>query len=584
MNNLSVILLFISTLNVVLSAYLLKYRKHKVIFYTSGFLLAAALHSFGYSFELSSVNLADILFWMRFKYIGISFVSVFALFLVIIFAGKENKYIIVFRLACFAFSVFMVLIIYSCNFQGDFYQSVHVSYTQGMPNVNFVPGLWYWVLHGYVLSLLVTSFIFLFMVLRSDKLDKLQAFTLILGTLTPIASYIVYFVWKAHYGINLATFSYVVIDVFFALGIIKHRLFDFIPTHLQQSFDDFKTGILVIDHKMRIIYINKSVSNLFPDIKGFIVGNDVLHLLAKYPLISSLISAKRDSSIDTDFRVDGDLYYFRVTSSKYYVGYGKQLGKIISFYNITDLKEEEITLQESNKSKDKFLSIISHELKNAFNILINFSEQLEGTDGKEQEDKKGYNIAEIINRTAHNTYRLFVDLLTWTKLQWEQAGFNPHRIELKDIIKSEMNYFKTIIIHKDINLISLLDMPIELYADPFMVQTILRNLISNAVKCSKQGGNIILNATRNQEDNLISVTDQGTGLAEKDIKNLFRIDVRRSEIGTNNQNGTGLGLILCKDFVEKHKGRIWVESIQGKGSTFYFSIPHKVSKKLSDDV
>jgi signal transduction histidine kinase len=584
MNNLSVALLFISTLNVVLSAYLLKYRKHRVIFYTSGFLLAAALHSFGYSFELSSVDLVDILFWVRFKYIGISFVSVFALFQVIIFAGKENKYLVFFRLICFAFSAFMVLIIYACNFNGDFYQSVHVSYTEGMPNVNFVPGLWYWVLHGYILSLLLMSFIFLFKVLRSDKLDKLQAFTLILGTLTPITSYIVYFAWKAPYGINLASFSYVVLDVFFALGIIKYRLFDSIPPHLQQSFDNLETGILVIDHKMRVIYINKSVSNLFPDVKGFIVGNNVLHLLAKYPLICSLISAKRDNSIDTDFRVDRDLYYFRVTSSKYYVGNGKQLGTIVSFYNITDLKKEEITLQESNKSKDKFLSIVTHELKNAFNILINFSEQLDGTSGKELEREKYYKIAKIVNRTAQNTYRLFLDILTWTKLQWEQSSFNLHRIKLEDIFKSEIDHFRAITNHKGINLISLLDIPIELYADPFMVQTILRNLISNAVKSINQGGNIILNATKTQEDTRISVADQGTGITKEDIKNLFRIDVRRLDIETNNQSSTGLGLILCKEFVEKHKGRIWVESIPGKGSTFYFSIPHRVSKKLSDDV
>ena len=119
------------------------------------------------------------------------------------------------------------------------------------------------------------------------------------------------------------------------------------------------------------------------------------------------------------------------------------------------------------------------------------------------------------------------------------------------------------------------DPELEIFADPLMIETVLRNLINNAIKFTPEGGQIEVSAKRENDQILVSVSDSGIGIPEEDTKNLFRIDSKVKRKGTNNEDGSGLGLILCQEFVDKHDGKIWVESTLGKGSAFTFSIPAK---------
>jgi len=238
--------------------------------------------------------------------------------------------------------------------------------------------------------------------------------------------------------------------------------------------------------------------------------------------------------------------------------------------NSVSLKTAE--LNELNASKDKFFSIIAHDLKNPFNNIIGFSEIL-----KEEINSgdlvKGNEYTEMINSSATQTYRLLENLLEWANSQTGKIVFNPSPVNLSEILKEEFEVLNNMAIRKKIVLKSFVPENLMIMADSNMVKTVLRNLISNAIKFTYKNGSVEVNAITDSKNAEISVSDNGTGMTKETTAKLFRIDANLSTQGTENEKGTGLGLILCKEFVEKNGGKIWVESESGKGSTFKFILP-----------
>jgi len=231
-------------------------------------------------------------------------------------------------------------------------------------------------------------------------------------------------------------------------------------------------------------------------------------------------------------------------------------------------------LASVNAQKDKFFSIIAHDLKSPFNSIMGFSEIL-----VEQINEKDYNgiakYAGIIKKSSESAVSLLMNLLDWARSQTGRMEFLPEYFEISDFITEISVLFEEIAGQKSISMVTNLPVKIPVYADKAMISTMLRNLISNAIKFTKPGGEIIIAATENQTEIVVSVKDNGVGIPRDMIGKLFRIDENYTTSGTNNERGTGLGLILCKEFIEKHEGRIWVESQEGKGSTFGFSLPAK---------
>lgn len=227
-------------------------------------------------------------------------------------------------------------------------------------------------------------------------------------------------------------------------------------------------------------------------------------------------------------------------------------------------------------TKDKMFSLIAHDLLGPIGALLGLSNHaLECGDKLEIDDQKKY--IKLINDGATKAYTLVNNLLTWARTQTDRISFSPKIHPVNDIIKDVLKLFEVRTGVKEISLIAEMDDDLIVLADKDMLQTVLRNLISNAVKFTHRGGQVRVEAHRTIEDNKefveISVKDNGLGLEPEIKNNLFKIDKNVSTPGTEKESGTGLGLILCKEFVEKHKGKIWVESEAGKGSAFYFTLP-----------
>lgn len=229
-------------------------------------------------------------------------------------------------------------------------------------------------------------------------------------------------------------------------------------------------------------------------------------------------------------------------------------------------------LLKSNDQKDKFFSIIAHDLKSPFNSILGFSEIL-----CEQVAEKNYQgiveYSDIIQQSSKRAMDLLMNLVEWSQSQIGRMVFNPEYFVIGELIDevilllSDAAKLKSIIIRK-----ALLPNTI-VYADKNMISTVLRNLISNAIKFTHLNGEIIIPIVKKEGEIIVSVDDNGVGMTQDKIDRIFQIDENYSTPGTQNEKGTGLGVIICKKFVEKHGGKIWVDSKVGIGSTFYFSLP-----------
>lgn len=277
---------------------------------------------------------------------------------------------------------------------------------------------------------------------------------------------------------------------------------------------------------------------------------------------------------------NGDIIWVEVYGLPVFAPDGTHIGSRTSTHDITKLKttefalkKSETELKEANTTKDKFFSIIAHDLKNPLGSFRAISKLLfEDFDSFEESEKREF--IEVMKNSADSLYRLLENLLEWSRAQRGKIEFNPIEFNLKLLSIQIFNLLKGSAENKKIVLVNKIPTTFPIFADENMLNTVLRNLITNAIKFTNQGGKITLDAIYENNEINISVSDSGVGMNSETINKLFRIDTKVSALGTNNETGTGLGLILCKEFVEKHGGKIWVESEIGKGSTFYFSLPN----------
>jgi len=235
-------------------------------------------------------------------------------------------------------------------------------------------------------------------------------------------------------------------------------------------------------------------------------------------------------------------------------------------------KENELHLRELNATKDKFFSIIAHDLRSPFAGIICLTELL-----IEKMQKKDFSGTEDFALLIHNSSQSAMDLITnltvWSRFQTGRMVFNPEEADITTIINEEAKLLNSSAVQKSITINLNAPLKLNVQIDKYMTSTIIRNLISNSIKFSNPGSEILVSAIPNSSEVVIEVKDSGVGIKNDQIDKLFRIETSFSTYGTQKEEGTGLGLILCKEFVSKHGGEIWVESEVGKGSRFKFTLP-----------
>ena len=228
-------------------------------------------------------------------------------------------------------------------------------------------------------------------------------------------------------------------------------------------------------------------------------------------------------------------------------------------------------LKDLNLSKDKFLSVISHDLRNPLTALLASSDRLRR--GKSQNPQETEHLAAIIHRTSNKILEQLNELVNWAKNQREKTAFNPVSIQLKNGIDISLEILKPNAFHKDVKLENSIHEHIFVKADVFMLRSIIQNVVMNSIKYTPEGGVVNVSATLTDRMVEICVTDTGVGMSPEVQQSLFSSISPVSVTGTNNEQGSGLGLLLVRDFVAQHGGTIQVQSELEKGTCFKFSIP-----------
>jgi PAS domain S-box-containing protein len=373
------------------------------------------------------------------------------------------------------------------------------------------------------------------------------------------------------------------------IGIANHKLQqEIIDAHnkYEMVIKAGKAGVYEIDPTTFEINSEESLAEVF----GFTVmevkdkgwGNllPIEDFNKKKELLSSLLQGKI-KSYSFEHRVikkDGTVAWAASNGSLVKDAYGKS--KIVG--TLTDITERKVAeeklkkysedLQKSNTSKDKFFSIISHDLRNPFNSLLGFSELLANNieDLTEEEVKES---AKTLHRTATNLFNLLTNLLEWSRLQTGNFEFEKSEISLGGILNHVVSIYSDSFEAKNLKLQKATDCEINIFADQNMIEAAIRNLISNAIKFTRDGGTISVGCKINSLYAEIFVSDTGVGISSDDQERLFKIEKQFTTEGTRNEKGTGFGLLLCKELIEKNNGTIKVKSEKEKGSTFTISLP-----------
>lgn len=280
--------------------------------------------------------------------------------------------------------------------------------------------------------------------------------------------------------------------------------------------------------------------------------------------------------------------YIYLNPQKYFFAYSV----FESFYNISLFlltligtvgflllvkEKQNLKIRKLLKDKNQFFSIIAHDLRGPLGASVGLSEILaQNIEQYSREEIK--EITEMLHQSSTNSYKLLENLLDWSKVQTGMIDYSPKKVLLNTLIKENVELNRNAALHKNIKLSFESSEHIELQGDKNMIDTIVRNLLTNAIKFTHKHGEISVKMHKHPQKAVISITDNGIGMPVNIKEKLFKIDAKVTQRGTENESGSGLGLLLCDEFVKNHQGEIWAESEPGIGSTFKFSLPLETLK------
>lgn len=239
-----------------------------------------------------------------------------------------------------------------------------------------------------------------------------------------------------------------------------------------------------------------------------------------------------------------------------------------------ELEQAKADLEKLGRNKDRFFSIIAHDLRSPFNSVLGLSEYIsESMEELDKEDVLKFN--NMIYSSSKSLYNLLENLLDWSKAQIGQLKFLPEKVNLYSVAENELEILKIIAKNKNISVLSNIPLDSIGYFDKDMISTVIRNITNNAIKFTPEGGQIKIEAYSTEKELIMSIDDSGIGISEENLSKIFSSDKQFTTHGTNGEKGTGLGLAICKEFLMLHNGNIQVSSTLGKGTKFTFSIPTK---------
>ncbi|QDH79989.1 PAS domain-containing protein [Echinicola soli] len=532
-------------------------------------------------------RLEAMLLVVDFEYIGIALVPVFWLLFVLKFVGKE-AWLSPRWVACqFIFPLISMIMVWTNDLHHLHYQNAEIVEINGLFALLTAKGPWY-IIHTSYFYLAIGYGVYLLIrrCFSTKGMYQKQTLIILTGTMVPwIANILVVFQVGPFNGIDPTPHAFMGTCLIVFIGFFKVGLFDIKPIARNIIVDSMKNGMLVIDGAQRVVDVNPYFTRLIKRNAEDITGKHISDLGFDEEDWKSLVENDDGVVIEKMITLDGVNRYFEVISKFLKEGEREYPGRLILFRDITQFIQDQKRLElqakeltELNATKDRLLSIISHDLRNPVHSLTQFLEMVESGWVKEDEFRS---MLPAFAKNLKDVSGFMENLLQWAQTQLKGESIQAVNINVSNEVDEVISLFKNYLDTKGIHLKFIAENATYAFGDLNMIRLVIRNLISNAIKFCEKGDEIHIQIDAKGELVEVIVEDTGVGIAAENVERIFS-SKPFTTIGTQNEKGTGLGLMLCKDFVEKNGGEIWVESELGNGASFHFTIPQMVTKEASN--
>ena len=572
------ILLFFGKITLFLSYYLYRKEGEAVKFFAI-MMLSNAIWSLGYGFELASSTVDQILFFINIEYVGITMLP-FSWFLFCLrFSDKDKWYKKPVNMGLLLIvPIATVLLVWTNKFHHLHYKSYVMDFSGYFPMISLTPGISYRIFTIYFYALLaIGSFHLIAKFRQSDPIYKRQNYTIIISAMIPWAVNVTYLLGFRPLGnLDLTPYAFIVTIFMISLGIYRFQLFDILPVAREKVLDLMRDGFVVIDNKKRVIDYNQSFKKYFSRHNN-VIGAHIDDLLLGQSDFIAFLNEGKSGVVEFELETAEGISYLEADVRYLNENQINKEATIIKLQDLTNVRQEALKsklqteeLQKLNQLKDRLFSIIAHDVRGP---LVNLSEILKMIGSNQITLEEFKTLSPSLSKDILYTTDLLENILHWSRSQLKGYGINKEPFDLKGLIVNEISYHLPSANAKKVEIIQDVFPGEMVYADVLMIQIVVRNLLSNAIKFCYEGCTIQINAVYTTDKMVkLRIEDDGVGMSEEVVKKLFTGE-NLSTRGTLNEKGTGLGLVVCKDFVQRNDGRIEVESVKGAGTKFSIFLP-----------
>ena len=577
------------------------------------FMLAVVEWSVGNVLELGSPDLEAKLFWANLEYLGIVIIPVMWLVFALQYSGRERYLTRRNLILLLSIPLITLLLVWTNNLHGLMRYNIRLDTSGPFSVVAKTYGIWFWVNAAYSYGLLFLGTVILLQVLfRSSRLYRGQTVALLIGTLAPWVGNVLYISgFSPIPRLDVTPGAFAVSGLAVAWGLLRFRLLDIVPMAREAIIEGMGDGVIVLDAQNRIVDVNTAAQRIIGRTASEAIGQSGDRVI---PYLPGLVQDRRQAK-----EVETEIALGKGEAQHYYSLLMSPLGSrghLVVLRNVTRqkkaekelkqyqehlevlveertcrlkktlrhlenevgerkmaeslIREQNERLKELDRMKSEFLSTAAHELRTPLTSILGFSEILVE---RKLDEKKRTRFLETINKEAGDLADIVNDLLDVSSIE-AGTGFEIKKapIDFKEALLKSINLIKGQTDEHTFKVNIPYDLP-RVQADKNRIDQVMENLLSNAVKFSSKGGEITVSIERRKDELKIIVADEGIGIPEKDLLQIFDRFYRASNATRAAIRGTGLGLEIVKYIIESHGGRIWAESKPGKGSTFTFTLP-----------
>jgi signal transduction histidine kinase len=532
-----------------------------------------------YGFELASYDLKDMLFWVKLEYLGIAVAPSTWLIFCFKYTARDSvlkKKAVLLLLAGIPFITYLLVL--TNEWHNLYHDSSSVFLGGPFPLLSFERGPWYFVHTSYFyFAVLLGAFYLNSSFRHSDPVYRKRNWLLVISVLFPWVVNIIYLLGIRPFGhIDLTPYAFIFSYVILAFVLLKFKLFDVIPIAKDRLIAAMTDGVLVIDSHEKVIDLNPTMKKLLKINGGKYIGVPVNQFFKTQTSLLEAIRGRVNKHLEIVVELDQNIGEFSVEIIPLFENEKKYNGLLLLFKDITEAKNNQNLLRiqadelkQHNQLKDKLFSIISHDLKGP---VLGVKEIIDLMGKGVMTDEDFQEILPELSKSVDGVTMLLENLLAWSRSQLKGEFMDKVVFDVNKLIRQQKNLMQSIAASKKVSLELVMPEPIMVFADKNMVELVIRNLLNNAIKFCDMGDSILVTITDEKDQVRISVKDTGMGISKSNLSRLRSGD-SFSTFGSNNESGTGLGLMLVRDYVEKNGGRLWIDSEEHQWSEFSFMLP-----------